>query len=396
MKNPFVLAVIGLVVGAVVGLATNVVRRTPSPLPVRMKATDGTQRPTRHPGLPASLTEEEHARSLPAKLEALHHPVRQSQLPPEAILAELRLRPGMTVVDIGAGGGQLSFPMARAVTPTGRVYATDVDDRIVPLLQARAKREGVATLTPVLVGPDFDAFYRDKQFDLAVMCSSFEYLRSPSDFFRQLRPTIRAGTGRVAILQARTVATYFASDFGETLRSEALLAEGVDSPLGRRVRAENLERHARRVPGAPVQPGVAAALAEDFNRLLDDPRLLTELAAFATVKNPRGRGLFVEQGFDDVTVVRWILHNFDRIGLWDEPKAELAPHERNALRTVNWIALLPYFSETLPREFFARGIYLSPKGITRRLEAEGYRFVRSVPILQAHDFLIFEADPRPR
>ena len=391
ITNSLLLAVLGMVVGAIVGLGTDLGR---SPPPSIAPPAEPAALPTRFPGLPPSLTAEEQARSLPLKLEALHHPLRQRQLPPDAILAELGVRPGLTIADIGAGGGHLSFPLARAVTPTGRVYATDVDDRLVPLLQERAVKEGVPSLIPVLVGPDFDPFYRDKQFDLVVMCAVFEYLRSPSDFFRQLLPTIRAGTGRLALLQGRTSAIYFPSDFGQSFRSDAVLAEGPESPLGRRLGLHALERHAQIGKGEAVDEALAATLTDGFNRLLVDPRLLAELAAFAEARNRNGRGLFAGHGVDDVAVVRWIHHHFDAVGLWDEPKADLAPHERNAVRTVNWMALLPYFRESLPREIFARGIYLTPQGIKRRLEAEGYRLVRSVTSLPAHDFLVFEPGPR--
>lgn len=385
MTKSLLLALAGLALGVVAGLAID---RAPRAAPRVAGPMAAAELPTRFPGLPASLAAEEQARSLPRKLEALLHPVRQHQLPPAAILAELGVQPGMTIVDIGAGGGHLSFPLARAVTPTGRVYATDVDDRLVPLLQERAVREGVASLTAVLVGPDFDPFYRDKQFDLVIMCSVFEYLRSPSAFFRQLRPTVRAGSGRLAVLQGRTSATYFPTDFGASFRSADLLAEGPASPVGRRVPAALLERHA----AGGIDADGMAALADAFNRLLDDPRLLGDLTAFAAATSPGHRDLFAGHGFDDVAVVRWIYRHFDATGLWDAPPATLSGPERNAVRTVNWLALLPRFRDGLPREIFARGIYLTPAGITRRLEAEGFRLVRSVTTLPAHDFLVFAPD----
>ncbi|MEZ4409059.1 MAG: hypothetical protein R3A52_21700 [Polyangiales bacterium] len=46
------------------------------------------------------------------------------------ILQAVDARPGMRIVDIGAGVGYYSFKLARAVGPTGVVYATDVDPDI--------------------------------------------------------------------------------------------------------------------------------------------------------------------------------------------------------------------------------------------------------------------------
>ena len=55
--------------------------------------------------------------------------IRQSRQREEdcaTMLAELRLRPGMTVCDMGCGNGFYTLPIARAVGPRGVVYAVDI------------------------------------------------------------------------------------------------------------------------------------------------------------------------------------------------------------------------------------------------------------------------------
>lgn len=55
------------------------------------------------------------------------------------LVAALALQPGDTVADIGAGGGQLAVELARAVGPSGRVYATELsDDRMEEIRRAAA------------------------------------------------------------------------------------------------------------------------------------------------------------------------------------------------------------------------------------------------------------------
>jgi ubiquinone/menaquinone biosynthesis C-methylase UbiE len=44
------------------------------------------------------------------------------------LVAALELEAGDTVADIGAGGGELAIELARAVGPSGRVYATELSD----------------------------------------------------------------------------------------------------------------------------------------------------------------------------------------------------------------------------------------------------------------------------
>jgi len=62
----------------------------------------------------------------------------------DLLLAALALQPGMVVADIGAGTGYLSRRMAPAVMPGGKILAVDVQPEMVKLLQAGAKRSGLA------------------------------------------------------------------------------------------------------------------------------------------------------------------------------------------------------------------------------------------------------------
>ncbi|MBA3260192.1 MAG: methyltransferase domain-containing protein [Gemmatimonadales bacterium] len=52
------------------------------------------------------------------------------------LVTGLKLEAGMTVADIGAGGGQLTVALAREVGPSGRVYATELGaDRLRAIRQ---------------------------------------------------------------------------------------------------------------------------------------------------------------------------------------------------------------------------------------------------------------------
>src|SRR5216683_2448925 len=53
----------------------------------------------------------------------LDRPEREAEEAPSMLIRALNLKPGQSVADIGAGSGTLSFPMAKLVAPTGKVYA---------------------------------------------------------------------------------------------------------------------------------------------------------------------------------------------------------------------------------------------------------------------------------
>jgi precorrin-6B methylase 2 len=65
------------------------------------------------------------------------------------LVTALKLQAGQTVADIGAGGGQLSVELARGVGPSGRVYATELNqDRLRDIREA-AKAAGLKNVTIV-------------------------------------------------------------------------------------------------------------------------------------------------------------------------------------------------------------------------------------------------------
>jgi len=65
---------------------------------------------------------------------------------PEAILADIGLRPGLTFVDIGCGGGFFALPAARIVGETGKVYSLDTNPRSIASLKELAASEGLTNL----------------------------------------------------------------------------------------------------------------------------------------------------------------------------------------------------------------------------------------------------------
>jgi ubiquinone/menaquinone biosynthesis C-methylase UbiE len=72
---------------------------------------------------------------------------------PAEVIAALELKPGEVVADIGAGSGYFTFPLAKAVGPTGRVHAVEVDTKLVERLAESARSGGAANVTPVLARP---------------------------------------------------------------------------------------------------------------------------------------------------------------------------------------------------------------------------------------------------
>lgn len=71
------------------------------------------------------------------------NPLRKLLHDPEAILSPY-IRPGCTAIDVGAGMGYFSIPLARLVGPAGHVTAIDIQAKVLEALASRARRRGVS------------------------------------------------------------------------------------------------------------------------------------------------------------------------------------------------------------------------------------------------------------
>jgi len=73
----------------------------------------------------------------------LASPVRKLLQNPRKILAP-HVTAGMQVLDVGCAMGFFSLPLARLVGPDGRVICVDLQQKMLDVLQRRARRKGLA------------------------------------------------------------------------------------------------------------------------------------------------------------------------------------------------------------------------------------------------------------
>jgi ubiquinone/menaquinone biosynthesis C-methylase UbiE len=65
---------------------------------------------------------------------------------PEAILADIGLKAGLTFMDIGCGGGFFTLPAARLVGKSGKIYGIDTNAEYISELRELASGEGLNNL----------------------------------------------------------------------------------------------------------------------------------------------------------------------------------------------------------------------------------------------------------
>jgi len=76
--------------------------------------------------------------------------VRDPEIEFRQIAGLLKLADGMTVADVGAGGGTWTARLAEKVGPRGRAYGTDVRPTLVHGIESSAKARGLTNVTAVL------------------------------------------------------------------------------------------------------------------------------------------------------------------------------------------------------------------------------------------------------
>jgi precorrin-6B methylase 2 len=119
----------------------------------------------------------------------------------DLLLRALDLKPGMVLADIGAGTGFLSRRMARAVAPSGTVFAVDVQPEMLVLLRKAAQQDGLFNVTPLL-GSETDVKLRPSSVDLAIMVDVYHELAYPDAVLGSLVKALKPG-GQVVFVEYR-------------------------------------------------------------------------------------------------------------------------------------------------------------------------------------------------
>jgi len=101
------------------------------------------------------------------------------------------LRPGMRVLDIGSGPGDVSFVAARLVGPTGTVLGVDAAPEMVELARARAAEQGLSAVH--FERAAVDAITLDEPVDAVVGRLILMHLPDPAATLRRLSSLVRPG-----------------------------------------------------------------------------------------------------------------------------------------------------------------------------------------------------------
>ena len=123
---------------------------------------------------------------------------RDSWQQPDKVIAALNLHPGAVVADLGSGGGYFTFKLARAVAPSGKVYAVDVDKDMIELIAKRLKEESGNNVETILATAT-DPLLPQTGVDLIFTVNTYHHIADRLAYFANVRKYLRPG-GRIAII----------------------------------------------------------------------------------------------------------------------------------------------------------------------------------------------------
>ncbi len=122
----------------------------------------------------------------------IDNPVRRRFIQkPEVIADRLDLKPGMIVVEIGPGKGSYTLAIAARILPDGKVYAVDIDEKIIARLQKRIQDQGITNIIPQM-DDAYNFSFKNESIDrvIAIACLPEipEPIRALIEVYRILKP----------------------------------------------------------------------------------------------------------------------------------------------------------------------------------------------------------------
>ncbi len=126
---------------------------------------------------------------------------REQEEQPEAMLDALKIAPGSTVADIGAGAGYTSLRLSKRVGPDGIVYATDVQPEMLRMLAENMKVAGIKNVRSVRASQT-ETRLPEGKIDLAIMVDVYHECSHPETILQGLLKALKPG-GRLVLVEFR-------------------------------------------------------------------------------------------------------------------------------------------------------------------------------------------------
>lgn len=125
----------------------------------------------------------------------LTRPERDGDERPDTLLKALEIRPGATVVDLGAGAGYFTWRLAERVGPRGKVVAVDIQQRMLDLTAAETRKRHLKNI-------EFQRELKlsDASVDLVLIANAYHEFSEPEAILAIVRRCLKPG-GKLVVVE---------------------------------------------------------------------------------------------------------------------------------------------------------------------------------------------------
>jgi ubiquinone/menaquinone biosynthesis C-methylase UbiE len=120
---------------------------------------------------------------------------------PTSVVKQLGIVPGMKIADLGAAVGQFTYPLAKALGNTGKVYAVEIQKDLLQNLATEARKQHLGNVTTIW--GDIDNKYgtriSDGTLDMAVIANVLFQIENKEMTAKEVHRLLKP-QGRVAII----------------------------------------------------------------------------------------------------------------------------------------------------------------------------------------------------
>jgi ubiquinone/menaquinone biosynthesis C-methylase UbiE len=226
-----------------------------------------------------------------------------------SLLQRAGFQPGMACPDIGCGGGDVSFDLARLVGPSGRVVGIDIDEVKIEIARREAAAQEIANIEFRLA--NIGESLPEAEFDFAHARFLLSHLPNPAAALAKIRQALRPG--RMLVVADTDFSGYFSDPKCPALwryvelYTQTVKRRGGDANIGPRLPRLLAENGFEKVQMNVVQPAGAegevklltpltmeniadAVLAEGLASRAEIVQLVAELYEFARAPGTVGAG----------------------------------------------------------------------------------------------------------
>ena len=128
--------------------------------------------------------------------------LREEEEKTSEMINELKLKPGISVADIGSGNGYHTLMMAKIIGEKGQAYAVDIQPEMLIMLEERAKKAGMENIK-LIENRFWDADLPEKSVDFVLMADVYHEFSHPQQMLSSIKKSLKEN-GVVCLLEFKS------------------------------------------------------------------------------------------------------------------------------------------------------------------------------------------------